>query len=153
MIFPPFLRSLLEMSLIICQNKSLQEKMAWRYPETQKDKCYIHRGGAGECTFRCFRELIKWSVVWSGSYQWRAALAKALSWTSSWVSGKTLRSVLEATKLYLKKLSHSHFAYLLITSRSFTHHKTDSACPVTMVFKGLGIWWISLNTWFDETGS
>jgi len=47
MIFPPFLRSLLEMSLIICQNKSLHEKIAWRYPETQKDECYIHRGGVG----------------------------------------------------------------------------------------------------------
>ena len=47
MIFPPFLISLLEMSVIICQNKSLHEKIAWRYPETQKDKCYIHRGGVG----------------------------------------------------------------------------------------------------------
>ena len=47
MIFPPFLTSLLEMSLIICQNKSLHEKIAWRYPETQKDKCYIHRVGVG----------------------------------------------------------------------------------------------------------
>ena len=36
------------MSLITCQNKSLHEKIAWRYPETQKDKCYIHRGGVGD---------------------------------------------------------------------------------------------------------
>ena len=28
------------------------------------------------------------------------------------MSGKTVRIVLEATKLYLKKLSYSHFAYL-----------------------------------------
>ena len=43
----PFLRSSLEVSLIICQNKSPHEKIAWRYPETLKDKCYIHRGGVG----------------------------------------------------------------------------------------------------------
>ena len=142
MIFPPFLRSLLEMSLIICQNKSLQEKIAWRYPVTQKDKCYIHRGGAGECTFRCFRELIKWSVVWSGSYQWRAALAKALSWTSSWVSGKTLRSVLEATKLYLKKLSHSHFAYLLLRP---DHSHTTKPTPLAQ-----WLWYLRFGYLMDQ---
>lgn len=38
MIFAPFLRPFLEVSLIICQNESLDEKIVWRYPETQKDK-------------------------------------------------------------------------------------------------------------------
>ena len=51
------------------------EKIAWWYPETQKDKYYIHRGGVGNEQFGCFRELLKRSVVWSGS-DWRAALTR-----------------------------------------------------------------------------
>ena len=110
-IFSPFLRSSLEVSLIICQNKSPHEKIAWRYPETQKDKCYIHRGGVGNAqgTPQVQRFLI-WIVLKSSFTS--QGKAKALS--RSWVFGKTLRTVLEATKLYLKKLSHSHFAYLLL---------------------------------------
>ena len=109
MIFPPFLRSSLEVSLIICQNKSPHEKIAWRYPETQKDKCYIHRGGVGNAqgTPQVKRCLIL--IVLKSSFTSQGK-AKALSW----VSGKTLRTVVKATKLYLKKLSYCHFAYLLL---------------------------------------
>ena len=95
------------------------------------------------------RSLIR--IVFKSSFNSHGK-AKALSW----ISGKTLRTVLEAT---LRKLSYSHFAYLLLTSKSLTHmqqnqlHVLSDEIVMIMVFKGLGISSISLNTWFDERGS
>ena len=97
------------------------------------------------------RSLIR--IVFKSSFNSHGK-AKALSW----MSGKTLRTVLEAT---LRKLSYSHLRIynLLLTFKSLTHmqqnqlHVLSDEIVMIMVFKGLGISSISLNTWFDERGS